>query len=347
MVASDGINADGNSLEKGLQTKKGHCVRTHLERLISLIPVPYYLGWLLLAAAYLSVSYLVSKAFEGSFQHMDVFFIISVIIAIEGTAINWAHVRMRSFENVLINIVDLPKDELIKLYKRQEARIFNDGRMIIFAIFFMLFVHIARIDYHAVAFNSHISESIFDLGYYIAIYLEGAGLYVMIMTAWAVNKIGKMPIKVNALFSDFHAIGILYSKFTIVAAGVYIIWGFFHMIVPPLFSSLQLILWFSGFAVLLFAYFVIPQYSIHLMMTSTKKEKMDMFSSQIKAALDESFGVPTKENVSYLKDMLSVQNQLNQMSEWPFGINELLYIALIIIIPLFVVLLEIALGIIK
>ena len=83
------------------------------------------------------------------------------------------------------------------------------------------------------------------------------------------------------------------------------------------------------------------------MMISTKKDKIEIFSTQLRAALDESFEVPTRENASSLRDMLSLQNQLNQISEWPFGRYELLQIALIIIIPLIVVLLEISLGIIK
>lgn len=243
--------------------------------------------------------------------------------------------------------MNLPREVIIRSFEKQEAEIFNDKKMIIFAIVFIIFVHISGIDYHAISFNSSISDIFFKFGYYFAVYIEGAGLYILIMTAWTVHRIGKLPLQVSALFSDFHAVGMLYSKFTIYAASAYIMWGIFHMIVPPQFSSLQMILWFSSFAILLFAYFILPQVSVHRMMTSTKKEKIEMFSSQMSAALEEPFRVPNKENASYLKDMLSVQNQLNQMCDWPFGTYEILQIVLILIIPLIVVLLEIFLGIIK
>lgn len=337
-----------NSQDKGLLAPRECPKKTHIEKLISLIPVPYYLGWVLFAIAFLSISYLILMLFEESLRFFAAFLIISVIIALEGTAISWAHSRLKSFEEVLINIVDLPADIIAKSYEKQEEDIiFNDIRLITFALVFILFVHISGIDYHAISFNSSFSNAIFNIGYYFAVYLEGAGLYIMIMTAWTVHKIGALPLQISAIFSDFHAIGILYSKFTIFASSVYVIWGFFHMIVPPQFSSLQMILWFSGFAVLLFAYFILPQYSIHQMMISTKKEKIEIFSSQLRAALDESFGSATKENAEYLRDMLSVQNQLNQMSEWPFGGYEILHIALIIIIPLIIVILEIVFGFIK
>lgn len=285
--------------------------------------------------------------FEKSFAYTDGFLIISAIICMQGTAVNWAHNRIKSFYDILPNIVNLPREAVIESFEEQESDIFNDKKLIVFTIVFIIFVHISGIDYHAVSFDSTISDSIFKFGYYFAVYIEGAGLYILIMTALTVHKIGKLPLKVNALFSDFHAVGILYSKFTIYAASAYVTWGIFHMLVPPQFSSLQMILWFSSFAILLFAYFMLSQFSIHRMMTSTKKEKIEMFSSQMSAAFEEPFRVPNKENVSYLKDMLSVQNQLNQMCDWPFGTYEILQIALILIIPLIIVLLEIFFGIIK
>ena len=288
MEASSEIYGTGPSQDKGFPDPKGQSKKTHIEKFISLIPVPFYLGWFLLAFAFLSISYLALLQYEKSLLYIDIYFIISVIIALEGIAVNWAHERIKSFKEILINIVELPKDVIIKSYEKQEADIFNDKRLIIFAIVFIIFVHASGIDYHAISFDSSISNLIFKFGYYFAVYLEGAGLYILIMTALAVYKIGMQPLQINALFSDFQAIGILYLKFTIFAASVYIVWGFFHIIVPPQFSSLQMIFWFLGFAILLFAYFILPQYSIHRMMTSTKKEKIEMFSSQLRAALDLS-----------------------------------------------------------
>jgi hypothetical protein len=318
-----------------------------LEKLISLIPAPYYLGWLLFAAAFFSISCLVLMLFEKSFRYVDGFLITSAIIGLQGTAINWAHNRIKSFHDILPNIVNQPREVIIRSFEKQEADIFNDKKMVIFVIVFIIFVHIFGIDHHAIPFDSSISDIVFKIGYYFAVYIEGAGLYILIMTALTVHKIGKLPLQVSALFSDLHAIGMLYSNFTIYAASAYVMWGIFHMIVPPQFSSLQMILWFSSFAVLLFAYFMLAQVSIHGMMTSTKKEKTEMFSSQMSAALEEPFRVPNKENASYLKDMLSVHNQLDQMCDWPFGSHEILQIALILIIPLIVVLIEIFYGIIK
>lgn len=336
-----------NGSKEGISLSPKQPEKMHLETIVSLIPVPYYLAWPIIAGAFLSLSYLILMQFEKSSDYIDVFLILSAIIALEGTAVSWAHSMLESLDDVLTNIVDLPNEAIIEWYDAQKADIFNDKRMILFSVIFIVFVHASGIDYHAIAFNSNISDAALKIGYYFAVYIEGIGLFIGAMTARTIYKIGTHPLKINALYSDFHSIGVLYSKFTILAASVYVLWGIFHLIVPPKFSPLQIILWFLFFAILLFAYFILPQYSLHRMMASTKKGKKELFSSQLRAALDKSADEPTDESALHLRDMLSVQNRLDQISEWPFGIYEVLYIALIIIIPLIVVLLEVMLGIIK
>ena len=153
---------------------------------------------------------------------------------------------------------------------------------------------------------------------------------------------GKLPLRVSVLLSkNIQFKGVLYSKFTLCAACVYLIWGFFHMSTPSGLSTLQSKLWFSSFAVLLCAYFILPQYSLHQMMIETKKEKLGMFSSRLKDKAEEAIRNPTKENASILKNMLDIQCQLDEMCKWPFGYYEILHIVLIVIIPLIVVALEI------
>jgi hypothetical protein len=60
---------------------------THLEKLISSIPIPYYLGWALFSFAFLLISFIILLLFEKTFRYVDAFLILSVIIALEGTII--------------------------------------------------------------------------------------------------------------------------------------------------------------------------------------------------------------------------------------------------------------------
>ncbi len=83
------------------------------------------------------------------------------------------------------------------------------------------------------------------------------------------------------------------------------------------------------------------------MMVKTKKEKAETFSYQLRSVAYESFENPIEENISTLKCLLDIQYQLDKMSDWPFSFYEILHIALIIIIPIFVVTLEVIFGVVK
>jgi hypothetical protein len=285
---------------------------------------------------------------ERSSAFISVFLVLSILVAWQGTGITWAHRRITSFEDNLKEIVDMPRDEVARRYMSQVAIIFNDRGMAISGLLFIAIVHITGIDYHEFSFQSIYTSVFANVFYYLTVYILGAGLYVMIMTAWGVHRIGKIPLHVNALFSrSIQSLGVLYSKFTIMACAVYILWGVFHILVPPQFSSLQLMIWFASFAVLLIAYFVVPQYSIHQMMVKTKKEKIETFSSKLRKVAYETFRDPLQENVSILKSLLDIQHQLDDMSDWPFSFYEIVHITLIIVIPVAVVALVVLLGVIK
>jgi hypothetical protein len=162
------------------------------------------------------------------------------------------------------------------------------------------------------------------------------------------HNIGKLPLNINMILSEqIKPKGVLYSEFTICAATVYLGWGIFYMSTPNRLQSLMCILWFSSFALLLIVSFILPQYSIHQMMVKTKNETLESFSRMLKDKADETFLDLSKENVLALSDMLAVKHQLDEMCQWPFGSYELVHIALIVVVPLLVVILEIAFRVIE
>ena len=322
--------------------------RTHLERIISLIPLSYFWAWAVVGAVLFLISVYILLFIERSGAFISVFLVLSILVAWQGAGVTWAHRRITSFEDNLKEIVDMPRDEVARRYKSQIAIIFNDRGMAVSGLLLLGIVHITGIDYHEFSFQSIYTSAFANVFYYLTVYILGAGLYVMIMTAWGVHRIGRIPLHVNALFSkSIRSLGVLYSKFTIMASAVYILWGVFHMLVPPKFSSLQLMIWFASFAALLTAYFIVPQYSIHQMMVKTKKEKIETFSSKLRKVAFETFRNPMQENVSMLRSLLDIQHQLDEMSDWPFSFYEILHITLIIIVPVSVVAMEALLGVIK
>ncbi len=260
----------------------------------------------------------------------------------------WAHEKIRFLRDIFIDMIELPGEEILKWYEGQEANIFNNKMMVLTGVSITVFAHLLGLDNLGFHPESSYVLIFIMLYYFLAHYVMGARLYRLVATAFMVYKMGKLPLRVNVLLSkNIQFKGVLYSKFTLCAACVYLIWGFFHMSAPSGLSTLQSKLWFSSFAVLLCAYFILPQYSLHQMMIETKKEKLGMFSSRLKDKAEEAIRNPTRENASSLKNMLDIQCQLDEMCKWPFGYYEILHIVLIVIIPLIVVALEIKFGVIK
>jgi hypothetical protein len=321
---------------------------TSLKRCMHIISHPSRWECALLGFLFFLISIISLLTFEKSFAYVEVFFILSFLIAWQIMIIFWTHNKIISFKDILIEIVELPLAEIKEWYEHQELRIFHDKKPFLAGFAMILISHALGLDDNGIYYQSAPLNVLIYAYYYLAAFIVGIGLYIMIMTGFMVHRIGKLPLDINIIISKkIQSIGVLYSKFTIYAASVYITWGIFHMLTPTQFSSFRIILWYVFFGLLLIFYFVLPQYGIHRMIVDTKRQKVKTFSSKLRTVAERAFADPVKENVSCLRSMFDIQRQLDEMSEWPFGSYEVVHISLIVVIPLTVVLLEIMLGIVK
>jgi hypothetical protein len=337
----------GSRPEEYSETKwKSH--QLFLERFVSVIPVPYYWGWVIFAGMIFLGTSIAIFHFENSFSYIPSVLILSFLTAQQPIIVIWAHRKMQLLKEYLLDIIELPENDILKWYEDEMAIIFDEKRMFLSGVLVTVFVHLIGFDQFGFAFQSFYSDIILRTDFIFAHILMGTGLYPLICTALMVHKISRLPLKINILLSkNLQIKGLLYSKLTICAASVYTVWGCFHLSTPEKLSTIWRISWFSLFALLLLAYFILPQYSIHQMITKTKKEKLEMFSRRLMAKAEEAFDGPNKDNISCLKSFLDIQHQLDEMCVWPFGSYEILHIVLIVIIPFIVVLLEVIFGIMK
>jgi len=322
--------------------------RTHLEKIVCLLGLSYTKGAVAIGLSFFALSIAIMAFLEKSFAHITLYFLLSEIIAIQIAIICWSHERIIDLKSIFIDVIELPESQVQKWHKRQEMLIFDDKRMISSGIAVTLIAAALGLDHFGLASQTLASYIFVNVYYYVAHYIMGAALYSWMATALVVSNLEKMPLKINVLISKkIRLKGALYSKFTLCAACDYVLWGAFHLSTPLKLSTLPAILWFSSFAVLLCAYFILPQYRIHQLIEKTKKKKLKIFYFSLREKAEEALILPTKENASSLKIMLEVQCQIDEMCEWPFGSYEILHIALIIIIPIIVVLLEIMFGVVK
>jgi hypothetical protein len=320
----------------------------HVEKIASLIPLPYYEGWAVISGAIFLISSAVVLFFEKSSAYVIPCFLLSALMLEQAIFIVWAQRKIRLFKDNILEVVDLPMEEIAAWYENQETKIFDDKRMIVAGILLNIMAIAIGLDYFGFHFQSFYSFAAIKILYFFTHYFVGVGSYLLISMALMMHNIGKLPLNINMILSkNIKPKGVLFSEFTICAAAVYLGWGIFYMSTPTKLQSLTSILWFSSFALLLIASFILPQYSIHQMMIKTKDETLESFSMKLRAKADDAFLNLTRENVTTLRDMLAVKHQLDMMCQWPFGSYEIIHIALIVIIPILVVILEIIFKVIE
>ena len=326
----------------------GKSHQTFLERFVSIIPIPYYWGWAIFGGIIFLVTSFALIYFENSSSYIPSILILSILIAQQSIIVIWAHKRLKQFNEYLLDIIELPESGILKWYEDQMAIVFNAKGMLVSGVLVTVFVHLIGLDKFGFTFQSFYSSAIIEFDYILAQILMGSGLYALFCTALMVYNLSKLPMNMNLLLSkNLQIKGLLYSKFTICAASVYTVWGCFHLSTPAKLSTVWGISWFSFFALLLLAYFILPQYCIHQMIMKTKKERLETFSKKLSANAKEAFSSPTKDNLLCLRSFLDIKQQLDAMCVWPFGSYEVLHIVLIVIIPILVVLLEIVFRVIK
>jgi hypothetical protein len=322
--------------------------RTHPERFISIFPLPYYWSGITIGEMLFLLSASITIFFEETSQYILTCLVLSILVVLQCIIIFWAHKTIRLLRDVLVEMIDLPKEQTLKWYEGQEAVIFNDKMMIFSGVVITIIAHVLNLDNFGFSFHSIYSNFIFKFDYYFAHYLMGAGLYVLIATALMVYRMSELPLDINILLSkNIRFKGIVYSKFTICATIIYLLWGIFHLSTPSSLSTFSSKLWFSSFALILLAYFIIPQYSIYRIILKTKKERLKIFSLNLQNSAEKAFRNPTKESLSYLNNLVGVVERLDEMCEWPFGSYEVLHIILIVIIPLMVLVFEVVFEIVR
>jgi len=315
--------------------------KTHLERIASIVPHPYYWSYLAVGTILFLISLFIIIIFEKNNQHLESFLILSILISFQCTVIYWAHLKFIQLSDVIVEMIDLPREMTWKWFSQQETAMFNDKMMILTGIAITIMAHFFQLDHFGFKFNFDVLNFIIKFYYYIAHYIMGSGLYLLIATALVLYRMSRLPLDTNILLSkNIRFKGTIYSKFTICATIIYLLWGLFHLTTPVRLSAYVSMAWFSSFAIILLAYFIIPQYIIYRIIMKTKEEKLNLFFIQMKKKSAEAFENHSLERLSNLNDMLSVKDRLDESCAWPFGLYEIIHILLIIIIPLMVVLFE-------
>jgi hypothetical protein len=166
--------------------------------------------------------------------------------------------------------------------------------------------------------------------------LAVSGWSAVIGTCLLGHKLSKLPLNIpiyQAPGTSIKALGFLFFRLTLATIGCYIIVIVALALSPEAKSPLGLV-WCTATGIAILLGFVIPQVGVHRLMAKAKNERLLILSLHIEGAMDNALSDPSEENLAKLKDLLEVQNRLNDMSEWPFNWKALWQLMTAVFVPL-------------
>lgn len=166
-------------------------------------------------------------------------------------------------------------------------------------------------------------------------FISGGAVYSLLRIVVMLDRLGKTGnVRISVYqhpLTSIKAIGALMTKISTMALCLYLLGISYSLTCPNTLPTLLATAAFGGVIAILF---IAPQVRIHRIMTSVKHERLINFSSYLEKALENVIAEPSDRNISQARRLLSVQNSLNQMDEWPFNTKMVVKLVTGIVVPI-------------
>ena len=92
--------------------------------------------------------------------------------------------------------------------------------------------------------------------------------------------------------------------------------------------------WLTFAGCVVVAFFLFPQYRLHVAMSNAKANKIRTFTSNLSKELDKAIEKPTSSQIAYVKELFEIYQHLTEMPEWPFNSRNFLSLLSAVVIPI-------------
>lgn len=324
---------------------------TYQEFISKRLPLPYAAQWIIFGQLLYLIHFLLRLlAGRGSDFSTFVAF-LCLMIGYWNALVIFMSKKLENFCDSLKYFVDLPDPDIEDWYVKRVRRMFSRAPFLFFlvAIGLPIIVGLPVVtDFFSLPtlwFSSTIQKLYFLFLWILFGFLASKHCALSSGLVFLTRDISFLPLKlgldlessksVRTIASLFFAFSLHYVALTCLAFGM-IIYSPFQLSVLATFCMA-----FS--ALFLMFVFVGPQWYIHRVMLSEKRERVRKFNGhfeEIVARIEQS---PTEQNFRTFESLLNFRNKLTQMPEWPFNIQMFLGILGAIIIPILILILELLL----
>lgn len=177
----------------------------------------------------------------------------------------------------------------------------------------------------------------------LGFFFLGIALWALIKVTFVPMELTRMKIKVN--ITQFSGNGLQYLGASFLKMSLSITMSFILIVltfvIAPFENNFIVLLWLGLAAILIFAFFLLPQVGIHKVMLLEKNNRMTSFTVHLEEAMNLTLKNPTSENMQRLKELFEVHIHLKSMNEWPFDFNSVWQLLTALIIPIMLAAMEI------
>jgi hypothetical protein len=327
-------------------------------RLISKIPFPYPVTWLAIGLTGGGVAYLTVLLSGGTLQWiLGLALGYAAVVVFAGTAIIWVWNSLNRLLTPMLHFIALPRAEIVAWHFKQMRAIFNTSGMTLTGLTVVVlgmasFVFQCQwFSWPVVWFGTDLANLVVVVVASTVFWLAGTALWMLVRLALMVITLSKLPLILRA-FQDpvcgICVLGRLFLRISLILVSGYTLMAVTAMYLSPfrcLPSQSHFVLgWLAFGAVIVLAFFIVPQYGIHVAMVRAKHEKLHVLAAYLSSTFEEVISNPKPERTEHVEKLVELHSYLNKMPEWPFDTKVFASVISAIILPVGLAVLQMLCG---
>ena len=316
------------------------------EKFLSKLRINPWIKWLILGEILGGSAYLAVLLSNGTMVWIgQLAFMYALAFMIEGAGPIWIKQQLEFIFPIFSSFINLSEEQIEKWYMGELRRIFNPFGMAITGIVISVLGMVSFIvqtqwyQFPKVWWGTYAGNLVVTIVVSILAFLAGALVFVVIQLALTINRLPRLPLKMTIYqhpMTGISMVGTILQKVTLLGLvyfGLVAVTAFF---LSPFSNNMGWVLpvWFGVGGTILFLFFIIPQYSIHVAMANAKALRIRAFTDHLSKSLEQCIQSPTSETMENVKELFEIYNHLLQMPKWPFNTRNLISLITAIILPI-------------
>lgn len=323
-----------------------HLIYPLQEMLVKRLKINPWISWLIIGEFLGGVAYLAVLLSHGVMTWIgQLAFMYAIVVMIAGAGPIWVRDELEKLLPAFNTFIKLSPQRIKNWYANELKKVFSPIGMTISGIVISVmamgsFIYLT--DWYTkpvIWWGTPWGEWTVTVVVSILAYLLGMAVYLIIKLAVLIHHIPNLPLEMTIYqhpSASISAVGSVLQKFTTVCA---ITLGLVSLTAVPLSPfkyqmGMLLVGWliFAGFIVV--AFFVFPQYRLHIAMSNAKANKIRTFTIALSKALDVAIKKPSSKQIAYVKELFEIYQHLIQMPEWPFNARNLISLLSAVFLPI-------------